>query len=142
MTPGVSESETNPSTAISRTLVRIRNLLFVVSAGLALATSPFGLDVVVGSLIGSTVVVLNVLGSAWPIRQLLLHQRIHPMLVLFQLLKLGLSGVVLYVAILHFEVSATGLLIGLSNIILAVMAYSVINSMKRASAPNLEENSE
>ena len=128
MTRGVSETETNPSTAISRTLVRIRNLLFVVSAGLALATSPFGLDVVVGSLIGSTVVVLNVLGSAWPIRQLLLHQRIHPMLVLFQLLKLGLSGVVLYVAILHFEVSATGLLIGLSNIILTSLLYTVLNS--------------
>ena len=128
MTPGVSETETNPSTAISQTLVRIRNLLFVVSAGLALATSPFGLDVVVGSLIGSTVVVLNVLGSAWPIRQLLLHQRIHPMLVLFQLLKLGLSGVVLYLAILHFEVSATGLLIGLSNIILTSLLYTVLNS--------------
>lgn len=128
MTRGVSETETNPSTAISRTLVRIRNLLFVVSAGLALATSPFGLDVVVGSLIGSTVVVLNVLGSAWPIRQLLLHQRIHPMLVLFQLLKLGLSGVVLYLAILHFEVSATGLLIGLSNIILTSLLYTVLNS--------------
>lgn len=128
MTPGVSETETNPSTAISRTLVRIRNLLFVVSAGLALATSPFGLDVVVGSLIGSTVVVLNVLGSAWPIRQLLLHQRIHPMLVLFQLLKLGLSGVVLYLAILHFEVSATGLLIGISNIILTSLLYTVLNS--------------
>ena len=128
MPPGVSETETNPSTAISRTLVRIRNLLFVVSAGLALATSPFGLDVVVGSLIGSTVVVLNVLGSAWPIRQLLLHQRIHPMLVLFQLLKLGLSGVVLYLAILHFEVSATGLLIGLSNIILTSLLYTVLNS--------------
>ena len=128
MIPGVSETETNPSTAISRTLVRIRNLLFVVSAGLALATSPFGLDVVVGSLIGSTVVVLNVLGSAWPIRQLLLHQRIHPMLVLFQLLKLGLSGVVLYLAILHFEVSATGLLIGLSNIILTSLLYTVLNS--------------
>ena len=128
MTPGVSETETNPSTAISRTLVRIRNLLFVVSAGLALATSPFGLDVVVGSLIGSTVVVLNVLGSAWPIRQLLLHQRIHPMLVLFQLLKLGLSGVVLYLAILYFEVSATGLLIGLSNIILTSLLYTVLNS--------------
>ena len=128
MTRGVSETETNPSTAISRTLVRIRNLLFVVSAGLALATSPFGLDLVVGSLIGSTVVVLNVLGSAWPIRQLLLHQRIHPMLVLFQLLKLGLSGVVLYLAILHFEVSATGLLIGLSNIILTSLLYTVLNS--------------
>jgi hypothetical protein len=128
MTPGVSETETNPSTAISRTLVRIRNLLFVVSAGLALATSPFGLDLVVGSLIGSTGVVLNVLGSAWPIRQLLLHQRIHPMLVLFQLLKLGLSGVVLYLAILHFEVSATGLLIGLSNIILTSLLYTVLNS--------------
>ena len=128
MTPGVPETETNPSTAISRTLVRIRNLLFVVSAGLALATSPFGLDVVVGSLIGSTVLVLNVLGSAWPIRQLLLHQRIHPMLVLFQLLKLGLSGVVLYLAILHFEVSATGLLIGLSNIILTSLLYTVLNS--------------
>ena len=128
MTPDVSETETNPSTAISRTLVRIRNLLFVVSAGLALATSPFGLDVVVGSLIGSTVVVLNVLGSAWPIRQLLLHQRIHPMLVLFQLLKLGLSGVVLYLAILYFEVSATGLLIGLSNIILTSLLYTVLNS--------------
>jgi hypothetical protein len=84
--------------------------------------------VVVGSLIGSTVVVLNVLGSAWPIRQLLLHQRIHPMLVLFQLLKLGLSGVVLYLAILHFEVSATGLLIGLSNIILTSLLYTVLNS--------------
>ena len=128
MTRGVSETETNPSTAISRTLVRIRNLLFVVSAGLALATSPFGLDVVVGALIGSTVVVLNVLGSAWPIRQLLLHQRIHPMLVLFQLLKLGLSGVVLYLAILHFEVPATGLLIGLSNIILTSLLYTVLNS--------------
>ena len=128
MTPDVSETETNPSTAISRTLVRIRKLLFVVSAGLALATSPFGLDVVVCSLIGSTVVVLNVLGSAWPIRQLLLHQRIHPMLVLFQLLKFGLSGVVLYLAILHFEVSATGLLIGLSNIILTSLLYTVLNS--------------
>ena len=70
---------------------------------------------------------MNMMGSAWPIRQLLVHQRIHPMLVLFQLLKLGLSGVVLYLAILHLEVSTTGLVIGLSNIILTSLLYTVLN---------------
>nr|ADI19644.1 hypothetical protein [uncultured delta proteobacterium HF0770_45N15] len=127
MTPDVSETEATPGAEISRILIQIRKLLFLVSAGLALATSPFGLDLVVGSLLGSTVVVLNMMGSAWPIRQLLVHQRIHPMLVLFQLLKLGLSGVVLYLAILHLEVSTTGLVIGLSNIILTSLLYTVLN---------------
>ncbi len=127
MTVETPEVEADPGAGISRTLARVRNLLLLVSVGLALAVSPFGLDLVVGSLLGSGVVVLNVMGSAWPIRQLLLHQRIHPMLVLFQLLKLGLSGVVLYWAILHYEVSTLGLLIGLSNLILTSLLYTVLN---------------
>jgi len=128
MSPKPPDAEANPSSGISRILARVRNLLLAVSAALALGASPFGLDLAIGSLLGSSVVVLNVMGSAWPIRQLLLHQHIHPLLVIFQLLKLGLSGLVLYVALVHYDVSATGLLIGLSNILFTALIYAVLDS--------------
>ena len=59
MTDETPEVEADPGAGISRTLARVRNLLLLVSVGLALAVSPFGLDLVVGSLLGSTVVVLT-----------------------------------------------------------------------------------
>jgi len=61
MSPEPPDAEENPSSGISRTFARVRNLLLAVSAVLALGASPFGLDLATGSLLGSSVVVLNVM---------------------------------------------------------------------------------
>ena len=60
----------------------------------------------------------------------------------FYLSNFAISGLVLFGAINYFEIPPLGLIIGLSNILLAVVAYSVINSMKRAPVQEPEENKE
>ena len=130
--------EESPSDQI-RTLYTI---LLTVSGILILLAGILKLDYLLGVFLGCSVVGLNFHWTVVFVRNLIHDKKVQPLNLIFYLTKFAISALVLFGAINYFEIPPLGLIIGLSNILLAVVAYSVINSMKRAPVQEAEENKE
>ena len=130
--------EESPSDQV-RTLYTI---LLTVSGILILLAGILKLDYLLGVFLGCSVVGLNFHWTVVFVRNLIHDKKVQPLNLIFYLTKFAISALVLFGAINYFEIPPLGLIIGLSNILLAVVAYSVINSMKRAPVQDPEENKE
>ncbi len=130
--------EESPSDQV-RTLYTI---LLTVSGILILLTGILKLDYLLGVFLGCSIVGLNFHWTVVFVRNLILDKKVQPLNLIFYLTKFAISALVLFGALNNFEIPPLGLIIGLSNILLAVVAYSVINSMKRAPVQEAEENKE
>ena len=130
--------EESPSDQV-RTLYTI---LLTVSGILILLAGILKLDYLLGVFLGCSVVGLNFHWTVVFVRNLIHDKKVQPLNLIFYLTKFAISALVLFGAINFFEIPPLGLIIGLSNILLAVVAYSVINSMKRAPVQEPEENKE
>ncbi|MFL2772420.1 MAG: ATP synthase subunit I [bacterium] len=130
--------EESPSDQV-RTLYII---LLTVSGILILLAGVLKLDYLLGVFLGCSVVGLNFHWTVVFVRNLIHDKKVQPLNLIFYLTKFAISALVLFGALNNFEITPLGLIIGLSNILLAVVAYSVINSMKRAPAQEQEENKE
>ncbi|MEC8187739.1 MAG: ATP synthase subunit I [SAR324 cluster bacterium] len=130
--------EESPSDQV-RTLYII---LLTVSGILILLAGILKLDYLLGVFLGCSVVGLNFHWTVVFVRNLIQDKKVQPLNLIFYLTKFAISALVLFGAINYFEIPPLGLIIGLSNILLAVVAYSVINSMKRAPVQEPEENKE
>ena len=130
--------EESPSDQV-RTLYII---LLTVSGILILLAGILKLDYLLGVFLGCSVVGLNFHWTVVFVRNLIHDKKVQPLNLIFYLTKFAISALVLFGAINYFEIPPLGLIIGLSNILLAVVAYSVINSMKRAPVQEPEENKE
>ena len=130
--------EESPSDQV-RTLYTI---LLTVSGILILLAGILKLDYLLGVFLGCSVVGLNFHWTVVFVRKLIQDKKVQPLNLIFYLTKFAISALVLFGAINYFEIPPLGLIIGLSNILLAVVAYSVINSMKRAPVQEPEENKE
>ena len=130
--------EESPSDQV-RTLYTI---LLTVSGILILLTGILKLDYLLGVFLGCSVVGLNFHWTVVFVRNLIHDKKVQPLNLIFYLTKFAISALVLFGALNNFEIPPLGLIIGLSNILLAVVAYSVINSMKRAPVQEAEENKE
>ena len=130
--------EESPSDQV-RTLYTI---LLTVSGILILLAGILKLDYLLGVFLGCSVVGLNFHWTVVFVRNLIHDKKVQPLNLIFYLTKFAISALVLFGAINYFEIPPLGLIIGLSNILLAVVAYSVINSMKRAPVQEAEENKE
>ena len=130
--------EESPSDQV-RTLYTI---LLTVSGILILLAGILKLDYLLGVFLGCSVVGLN---FHWPVvfvRNLIHDKKVQPLNLIYYMIMFAISALGLFGAINYFKIPPLGLSIGLSNILLAVVAYSVINSMKRAPAQEPEENKE
>ena len=130
--------EESPSDQV-RTLYII---LLTVSGILILLAGILKLDYLLGVFLGCSVVGLNFHWTVVFVRNLIHDKKVQPLNLIFYLTKFAISALVLFGALNNFEIPPLGLIIGLSNILLAVVAYSVINSMKRAPVQEAEENKE
>ena len=117
-------------------------ILLTVSGILILLAGILKLDYLLGVFLGCSVVGLNFHWTVVFVRNLIHDKKVQPLNLIFYLTKFAISALVLFGAINYFEIPPLGLIIGLSNILLAVVAYSVINSMKRAPVQEPEENKE
>ena len=130
--------EESPSDQV-RTLYTI---LLTVSGILILLAGILKLDYLLGVFLGCSVVGLNFHWTVVFVRNLIHDKKVQPLNLIFYLTKFAISALVLFGAINYFETPPLGLIIGLSNILLAVVAYSVINSMKRSPVQEPEKNKE
>ena len=130
--------EESPSDQV-RTLYTI---LLTVSGILILLAGILKLDYLLGVFLGCSVVGLNFHWTVVFVRNLIHDKKVQPLNLIFYLTKFAISALVLFGALNNFDIPPLGLIIGLSNILLAVVAYSVINSMKRAPVQEAEENKE
>ena len=128
--------EESPSDQV-RTLYTI---LLTVSGILILLAGILKLDYLLGVFLGCSVVGLNFHWTVVFVHNLIHDKKVQPLNLIFYLTKFAFSALVLFGAINNFEIPPLGLIIGLSNILLAVVAYSVINSMKKAPIQGPEEN--
>ena len=117
-------------------------ILLTVSGILILLTGILKLDYLLGVFLGCSVVGLNFNWTVAIVSYLIHDKKVQPLNLIFYLTKFAISALVLFGAINYFEIPPLGLIIGLSTILLAVVAYSVINSMKRAPVQEAEENKE
>ena len=109
-----------------RKATEFRNLLILASVVLAIASVLFGLDFLLGSLLGSAIVGLNFHWTVRFVLNMLEERKLRPLYLLIYGAKFIVSMMVLYVAIVQLDISAVGIMLGLSNILLAATAYSLI----------------
>ena len=109
-----------------RKATEFRNLLILASVVLAIVSFLFGLDFLLGSLLGSAIVGLNFHWTVRFVLNMLEERKLRPLYLLIYGAKFIVSMMVLYVAIVQLDISAVGIMLGLSNILLAATAYALI----------------
>ena len=109
-----------------RKAIEFRNLLILASVVLAIVSVLFGLDFLLGSLLGSAIVGLNFHWTVRFVLNMLEERKLRPLYLLIYGAKFVVSMMVLYVAIVQLDISAVGIMLGLSNILLAATAYALI----------------
>ncbi|MEC7166196.1 MAG: ATP synthase subunit I [SAR324 cluster bacterium] len=109
-----------------RRAIEFRNLLILASVFLAIVSLLFGLDFLLGSLLGSAIVGLNFHWTVRFVLNMLEERKLRPLYLLIYGAKFIVSMMVLYVAIVQLDISAVGIMLGLSNILLAATAYALI----------------
>ena len=109
-----------------RKATEFRNLLILASVVLAIVSLLFGLDFLLGSLLGSAIVGLNFHWTVRFVLNMLEERKLRPLYLLIYGTKFIVSMMVLYVAIVQLDISAVGIMLGLSNILLAATAYALI----------------
>ena len=109
-----------------RKATEFRNLLILASVVLAIVTLLFGLDFLLGSLLGSAIVGLNFHWTVRFVLNMLEERKLRPLYLLIYGAKFIVSMMVLYVAIVQLDINAIGIMLGLSNILLAATAYALI----------------
>ena len=109
-----------------RKATEFRNLLILASVVLAIISLLFGLDFLLGSLLGSAIVGLNFHWTVRFVLNMLEERKLRPLYLLIYGAKFIVSMMILYVAIVQLDISAVGIMLGLSNILLAATAYALI----------------
>ena len=104
----------------------LQRMLVLASVLLAVLSLFFGLDFLWGSLLGSAVVGLNYHWTVRFVLNLLEERRLRALYLLIYGAKFLVSMLVLYVALIQFGVHPVGLMVGLSNILLAVTLYALL----------------
>ncbi len=109
-----------------RKATEFRNLLILASVVLAIVSLLFGLDFLLGSLLGSAIVGLNFHWTVRFVLNMLEERKLRTLYLLIYGAKFIVSMMVLYVAIVQLDINAIGIMLGLSNILLAATAYALI----------------
>ena len=109
-----------------RKATEFRNLLILASVVLAIVSLLFDLDFLLGSLLGSAIVGLNFHWTVRFVLNMLEERKLRPLYLLIYGAKFIVSMMILYVAIVQLDISAVGIMLGLSNILLAATAYALI----------------
>lgn len=94
------------------------------------------LDTALAVLLGCAVVAFNLLGTAHFVGAVLAERRFKGRLVASMVVKLGLTLVVLYVAVARWRMSPVAIVVGLSSMLIV----SLLHTMFRRAAPPAEDD--
>ena len=109
-----------------RTLRSFLRLLVAVSAVLAGGAYLWrGLDFSLGVLLGSAIIVLNLAWTIRVVQAVLVSSQPKIRLAFSYVSKLGLTAVVLLVAILKFNLDPIGILVGISSLFVSGVLFGV-----------------
>ena len=120
-----------------RKATEFRNLLILASVVLAIVSLLFGLDFLLGSLLGSAIVGLNFHWTVRFVLNMLEERKLRPLYLLIYGAKFIVSMMVLYVAIVQLDINAVGIMLGLSNILLAATAYALIQRPRSSNSSDV-----
>jgi hypothetical protein len=123
----MDESGTPPDPArdvrIARQEASLRRFAWLLLAAgavfVALGAALGGVDFAVGVLLGFLIVLLNFYWTKKAVRSVLFASQPKGLLTLSFLVKFGVTGAVLFYAILRLHVDALGVLVGLSTLLVA-----------------------
>ena len=119
-------SEVAPTGQVRRVYV----LLLAVSFLMILCTAILKLDYLTGVLIGCLLIILNFHWTARFVHNLIRVRKVQVLNLIFYLSKFAFSAFVLFGALIYFDFPPLALLLGLSNIVIAVTIFSVITSIR------------
>ncbi|MBC8259551.1 MAG: ATP synthase subunit I [SAR324 cluster bacterium] len=122
----VSDAEANP---VNQAYF-FQNILIGVSLILVAGTAIFQLDLILSVLLGCLVIGFNYYWTIQFVRKLLQERKLLALDLLFSLAKFGISVIVLFLSMKYMQLSAGGLLIGLSNLALTTIIYSFVRVMQ------------
>ncbi len=106
-------------------------LLLACAAALTLGAYAWaGLDFAKGVLVGSAVICLNFGWTKVAVRKVLYEQASRSILTWAYVAKLGVTAVVLYVAIFDFGIKPAGILVGVSALLILSALVGVVALMK------------
>ena len=103
-----------------------RNLLLGISIILVAGTAIFQLDLMPAVMLGCAVIGFNYYWNVKFVQKLLLERKLFALDLLFILSKFAISVIVLFGALTYLKLPPIGLLIGLSNVVLAAIMYSFV----------------
>ena len=118
----------DPSTNFSKPIKQanfFRNILLAISILLVLGAAILRLDLVPSVLLGCTVIGFNYFLTIKFVRKLLLGQKIQALDIFFILTKFGISVTVLFGALNILDLPPNGILIGISNVVLATIVFTL-----------------
>lgn len=133
--PVPPEEVTEPPTAeqIQESLRPVQEIgmtLLAVSAFLIGAVGFFRLDLLPGTLLGSGVVGLNYIWTRRIVVNVFQGDNVKRRMSLLYFIKFGVSVAVLFTALVVFQLAPLGVLLGVSNIVLAVMIHTVLTALR------------
>lgn len=132
MTDPAGPSDTPSAPVVQPSLRRYTLWLLAASAVVSVAGYGWGgVDFAKAVLLGVAVVLLNFFWTKRTVRSVLFAGQPKALLLLSFLVKFGATGAVLYYAILRLEVSALGVLVGLSTVLLASVGFVLDGSAGR-----------
>ncbi len=85
-----------------------------------------GLDFAKGTLIGCLVVAINFFVSQRLVGNMILEGSLTPILLVAYLTKLAVSVVILFVAVVKWQVDVVGLMLGLSSILFSSLVSTLV----------------
>mgnify|MGYP001373535623 CR=1 FL=1 len=107
-----------------------RKFLFFATTIIVIVTSLFSIDLLPSVLLGCGVIGFNYFWTTLLVRKLLAEKKLRVVDLIFSVAKFGVSIIILFVAIQYLNLSPTGLLIGLLNIVLATIIYSFFRVLR------------
>ncbi|MBU2510612.1 ATP synthase subunit I [bacterium] len=108
-------------------LVVLNTSLLVIFALLVLGSYWFGgVDFAKGTLVGCIVVAINFFVSQRLVGNLILEKSLNPILVIAYLAKLGVSILILFIAVIKLQVDVVGVMLGLSSVLFSSIATAFV----------------
>jgi uncharacterized membrane protein len=113
---------------IERRKVLVLNTTLLIVFGVFIAGSYWfrGVDFAKGTLLGCVVVAINFFVSQRLVGQLMLEQKLKPGILVIYVLKFGISGLILFLAITKWQVDIIGIMFGLSSIVVASVSSAFV----------------